>query len=111
MSQTTEQVKTLLHKRLDEIRDEQRRLEQALRELGGGSKPAQRRRASGKRAPRGQRKEEFLAALAGGGTLKASEIAKKLGVTPNQIYGLARQLQRDKLIRKTKTGFKLRSPS
>jgi DNA-binding IclR family transcriptional regulator len=60
-----------------------------------------------KRAPRGQRREQFLAVVTDSPGIKASEVAKQLGISPNQAYALARGLQKDRAIRKSGKGYRL----
>ncbi|HWW67851.1 MAG TPA: MarR family transcriptional regulator, partial [Solirubrobacterales bacterium] len=61
----------------------------------------------GRRAPRGQRREQFLAALEKSPGAKASEIAKQLGISANQAHTLARRLHKDRLIRRSGKGYRL----
>src|SRR4051794_32877096 len=74
---------------------------------GSGSGRSPRRadkRAAGRRAPRGQRREQVIAALQGG-EKGPSEIAREIGdVNPTQISGLLRQLASEGVVSRTAGG-------
>lgn len=126
MSEAIESARKMIEARLRELEGETRRLERALAALGEGvgvkrrpgrprkrasvdAAPPQRKRAGhkGKRAPRGQRREQFLAAVEKSPGAKASEIAKELGISPNQAHTLARRLHKQKAIRKSGKGYRV----
>jgi predicted Rossmann fold nucleotide-binding protein DprA/Smf involved in DNA uptake len=106
----------MIEDRLRELEAEASRLRGALASLGGdrprGSTRARRRPAANgrrrsatrKRAPRGQREAEFLAAVEKSPGAKVPAIAEEMGVAPNQVYGLARRLHRAGRIRKRPGG-------
>jgi hypothetical protein len=125
---TIESARQLIQSRLADLDAEAKSLERALASLGEGvaakrrpGRPRKRasvavappqpkrarRKRKGKRAPRGQRREQFLAALAKSPGAKVSEIAKQLGISSNQAYTLARRLQKDRVIRKSGKGYRL----
>jgi DNA-binding IclR family transcriptional regulator len=58
------------------------------------------------RAKRGQRKEQFLAAVKRTPGATAAVIAKEIGVSASQAYGLARRLQKDGAIMRSGKGYK-----
>jgi hypothetical protein len=110
MANTIDRVKQNIRERLEELEAEREQLTRALEALGGsGSSVGRRgrpagsgaqrsgstnagRRAAGRRAPRGQRREQVVAALQGG-EKGPSGIAREIGdVNPTQISGLLRQL-------------------
>ncbi len=118
MSEAIESARKMIEARLRELDLEAKRLDRALQSLGE-SGPAKRRgrprrkaatSAKGKRrAPRGQRRGQFLAALEKSPGAKASEIARQLGISPNQAHTLARRLHKQKAIRKSGKGYRLAS--
>jgi hypothetical protein len=116
VSNAIEDARKLIEARLRELDVEAKRLGRALQSLGEGG-PAKRRGRSrrkattssgGKRrAPRGQRRQQFLTALQKSPGAKASEIAKQLGISPNQAHTLARRLHQQKAIRRSGKGYRL----
>jgi predicted Rossmann fold nucleotide-binding protein DprA/Smf involved in DNA uptake len=108
-------ARRMIEGRLRELEAEASRLRGALASLGGDRprstrarrRPAasgRRRSGTRKRAPRGQREAEFLAAVEKSPGAKVSAIAEEMGVPPNQVYGLARRLHRAGRIRKRRGG-------
>lgn len=96
--------------RLDE---ESARLREALAKLepNGGAPTRTRsrassnsRRRSSRRAPRGERQRQFLAALEKHPGAKPPQIAKDMGVPPSHVYTLARRLQESGRIKKRRGG-------
>ncbi len=111
-----QQAKELLRSRLSEIEKERTQLEHALRSLGpspstrrgpkaAGSPGPRRRRSGGKRARRGQRESEFLAQVESNPGAKISEIAKTMGVAPQQLYPIARRLSESGKVTRKDEGF------
>jgi predicted Rossmann fold nucleotide-binding protein DprA/Smf involved in DNA uptake len=110
-------VKQSIRERLGELEAERDQLMKALEALSGGSSAAvggrrgrppgsksnAGRRAAGKRAPRGQRREQVIAALRGGES-GPTAIARQLGVAPAQISGLLRQLASEGVVARTAEG-------
>jgi DNA-binding transcriptional ArsR family regulator len=110
-------VKQSIRERLDELERERDQLMKALEALSGGSsasvggrrgrppgsKSSAGRRAAGKRAPRGQRREQVIAALQGG-EMGPSAIARQMGVNPTQVSGLLRQLANEGVVAKNASG-------
>jgi hypothetical protein len=113
LADTIDQVRKLLESRLAELRAEEKRLSEALKQLASGTgrrdgkavarKPRRRRRS--RRAGRGQRREELLAAIKAKPGAPVSEIAGEMGVSPGQVYGLVSKARTDKLIVKKGKGF------
>jgi hypothetical protein len=110
MANTIDRVKQNIRERLEELEAEREQLIRALEALSGSGSSVGRRgrpagsgaqrsgssnagkRAAGRRAPRGQRREQVVAALRGG-EKGPSGIAREIGdVNPTQISGLLRQL-------------------
>jgi sugar-specific transcriptional regulator TrmB len=105
-----------IESRLSDLRSEVKRLEDALGALTGGRRSSGRpRRAPAKRAGNGRRRGR----RAGGGTRAAqahrlvknnpgitiSELAKKMGITPNYLYRVMPQLEKEGKVRKRDKGW------
>ena len=117
MANAIDRVKQDIQKRLTELEAERDQLLKALDALTGGSSPVRRRgrpprsgsasgngrRRSGRRAPRGQRREQVLAVLEGK-ELGPSAIAREVGVNPTQISSLLRQLASEGRVTRTAGG-------
>ena len=117
MANAIDRVKQDIQKRLTELEAERDQLLKALDALTGGSSPVRRRgrpprsgsasgngrRRSGRRAPRGQRREQVLAVLEGK-ELGPSAIAREVGVNPTQISGILRQLAAEGRVARTANG-------
>src|SRR4051812_41776312 len=70
----------------------------------GAARSGAGKRAAGRRAPRGQRRQQVIDAL-GGGEKGPSEIAREIGdVNPTQISGLLRQLASEGVVSRTASG-------
>lgn len=61
--------------------------------------------SNGKRAPRGQRQTQFLTQLTSNPGASMSEIARKMGVKPQQLYPIAHRLEQSGAIVKAATGY------
>lgn len=126
MKNAVNDARKLIQARMAELHQELGYLKRALEQLDGAdgsSKPAKargrgrgrgrakaagRRKRSSKRAARGQRREQLLAAIKTNPGAGASDLAKEIGVKPGQVYGLLRKAQADKLIAKDGKGYKLK---
>jgi hypothetical protein len=115
-----QQAKELLQARLSELDKERTQLEHALRSLGStgqarrgpraaSSAGTRRRRSGGKRARRGQREGEFLSQVESNPGAKISEIAKTMGVAPQQLYPIARRLSDSGKVSRSGDGFQVAS--
>ncbi len=97
MPDTIERVRELLRGRIAELDEETKRLRHAIDSLDGDAPAAarrpRRRRAKGRRAARGERRRQFLAAAGANPNATVSEIAKLIGVSANQAGSLARRLE------------------
>ena len=112
-----DRVRQSIRERLEELDQERDALMRALDALSGGGTSGQRvrraaaartasgngRRKSGKRAPRGQRREQVLEVLAKG-EQGPSAIAREIGVNPTQISSLLRQLASEGRVARTDGG-------
>ena len=89
---TLAHVRALIESRLEQLEAERARLRAALAHLG--PKPTRRpaRRWSRKRAGRGQRQAEFLKLLRSKPGASISELAREMGVQPQQLHAIARRL-------------------
>jgi hypothetical protein len=122
MATEIDQLRELVTRRIDELRAAERQLEAALEHLDGATatgkvrgttnrrKPAKRKRSrrKAKRAPRGQRREQMLAALKSKPGSSPRELAEAVGVNPNQIYALLRVARAEKLVVKKGSGYALK---
>lgn len=132
MTDTLDAARQLIESRLSEIRDEESKLERALAHLGKGDVGPRsrrpRRRASGasvsnppkskrradsemkptKRARRGQRREELLAAIKATPGARPSELAETIGVRSAQVSVLIGKARAEKLIVKRGDGYTLK---
>jgi hypothetical protein len=118
MSDTIESARKLIADRLHAIEAETGKLQRALEELGerDGAAPAgpkPRRKRAGKRrrraqAPRGQRREQLLAAIAAKPGARTSELAAEIGISPSQASALIAKARADKLVVKRGAGYALK---
>jgi hypothetical protein len=132
VSNTIDEARKLIAARLVDLEAEAKSLEAALASLNeGDSSDARRRKSSvsqrqaspprksatrrrkskrkGARAPRGQRRQQFLAELEKSPGAKASEVAKAIGINANQAYTLAGRLQKEGAIRKSGKGYRVKA--
>ena len=118
MPNHVESARKLIADRLGAIEAETGKLRRALEELGerDGSVPAapkpRRKRAAGKRrraqAPRGQRREQLLAAIAAKPGARTSELAAEIGIAPGQVSTLLAKARSEKLVVKQGAGYALK---
>lgn len=109
MADGLEQARRAIQDRLRELEDESDRLREALAKLGpNGNAPRAARlrttRGSRRRAKRGERQSQFLAAVEKHPGAKAPEIAKEMGVEPAHVYTLARRLHAAGKVKKQRGG-------
>ena len=115
MADVVDQARKAIETRLRELEDEARRLRDALTSLGGRKPSTSRRRrpttrrSTTPRAPRGKRQQQFLAAIKKNPGAPVSEIAKDIGVSPQQLYPVARRLREKGEIRKRGKGYAVKS--
>lgn len=113
MTEVVEEVRRLIESRLREIEKEAGGLREALTSLGSGTQSGQRsKRSSGskkprrrKRAPRGQRRKQFLAAVKANPGSTAADLGRAIGVSTNQAYALGQRLLKEGEVRKSGKGF------
>jgi CRP-like cAMP-binding protein len=106
-----------IESRLADLRDEVRRLESALSALTDRRSGAGRRRGATRRAADGRRRRRGRRARGGTRGAQAerlvrdnpgitiSELAKKMGITPNYLYRVMPQLEKDGKVRKRDKGW------
>jgi hypothetical protein len=121
-SNTVDKARSLIEERLAELDDERKRLEDALRGLGGGRRGPGRPRgstnakASGsgsgrqrRRRKGGTRAEQALKIITDDPGINPSAIAEQLGIKPNYLYRVMNELQKDGLVTKRGRGYFPRS--
>jgi sugar-specific transcriptional regulator TrmB len=103
-----DEARQLIHNRLAELEDERKRLEGALKELGGKVT----RRGPGR--PRGSAKAATATTTTGGGTradqavkliesqpgISASDVAKTMKIKPNYLYRVLGDLEKEGRVKK-----------
>jgi len=127
-------ARQLIQSRLADLDVEVKRLERALASLGEGSRPRRRRpgrprkrvaavtsppakpkrraprkRQAAKRAPRGQRREQLLAAIKANPGARPTDLAKAIGINPAQVHVLIAKARAEKLIVTRGRGYALRA--
>jgi hypothetical protein len=132
MPDTIDDARQLIESRLTELDAEAKKLARALASLGEGNtsrrhgpgrppdpvaagspappKPGRRRRPGPtERAPRGQRRQELLAAIKAEPGARPSALARSIGIRPTQVHALIAKARAEKLIVKRGEGFALKS--
>ena len=110
-----EQARLALQQRLKELRGETSKVENALAALGDSPPTSRRPRAKGRRPARrnsgrrSPRSDQFIAALKKEPGAQVSEVAKKLGISPQQGHGVAKRLRDRGLIKKQGKGYAVKS--
>lgn len=109
MSEAIDQARKTIEARLGELREEEKRLLNALKALGGkakrtahldgGSKTRQRSR---KRAKPGEREKQLLASIKRHPNYKQADHAKAMGVSSTQVYGLVAKMTKAGTIKKSR---------
>lgn len=113
MTQGIDGARALIESRLREIKEEAGSLRRAFVSLGDGADsrkggtPKRRRRKGGRRAPRGQRQEQFLAAVKAKPGSTAADLGKEVGISTNQAYALGQRLLKASELKKSGKGFRL----
>jgi hypothetical protein len=102
----------VLETRLAEIEAEAAKIRTALDGLGSpkrrpASPPRPRKvTKAGKRAPRGQRRTEFLSAVKASPGATAAELGKTIGISTNQAYALGQRLLKAGDVKKKGKGYR-----
>jgi|SRR5829696_783038 len=106
LKSTTDEIRARI-KELEPQVAEHERLQNALRALESHTAPRRRERGrrgtqterrTGKRAARGQRRDQLLKALGEQPGMRPSEAARAIGVQPAQLHNLARKLEEEGVV-------------
>jgi Winged helix-turn-helix DNA-binding len=127
VSTTIVAARQLIESRLAELHAEARDLERALASLGARPAPRRRRgrpkkaapapakakpraarKRKSKRAPRGARREQLLAAIKANPGARPAELARSIGISSNQVHSLIAKARKDKLLVKKSKGYALK---
>lgn len=107
-----DEARALLRKRLDELDEEQRRLERALAELNGKATrrgPGRRRGSKGsagtagktpRRRRQGGRAEQAVQLIEKRPGITASDVAKAMKIKPNYLYRVLGELEKAGRVKK-----------
>ena len=107
-SNTVDKARVLIEQRLAELNDERKRLEEALRGLGGKRGPGRPRGSTNRKRRKrrgGTRAEQAVKVITDNPGITPSEIAKRLGIKPNYLYRVMNDLQKDGLVSKRGRGY------
>jgi hypothetical protein len=113
-SKVLDDARDLVKKRLAELDDERRRLERALKDLGGkkagrrpgrprgsAKKTTRRKKPARRRTRRGKtRADQAVALIKKKPGITASEIAKTMKIKPNYLYRVLSDLEKQKKVKK-----------
>ncbi len=118
MSEAIEDARRLIEKRLGEIEGEAAGLRDALASLGfnvprpsrpGRSSASGRAKAGARkgrrRAPRGQRQKEVLAAARKQPGSTAADLGRAIGISTNQAYALCKRMLKSGELKKKGKGY------
>lgn len=113
MTQGIDAARSLIESRLREIEEEAESLQRAMGPLAGvgataPARPTRRRRRGARRAPRGQRREQFLNAVKAKPGSTAADLGREIGISTNQAYALGQRLLKDKEIKKSGKGYRIK---
>ena len=111
-----EEARQLIHNRLAELEDERKRLEGALKELGGKvtrrgpGRPRGAAKASAPSAPRGTKKrrkrrggtraDQAVKLIESQPGISASDVAKTMKIKPNYLYRVLGDLEKEGRVKK-----------
>jgi len=107
VSNTVDQARTLLERRLRELNDERRQVESALAGLGKSTKrrPGRPRR-SGRRRRGGTRADQAVKLISDNPGISVSELGKKMRLNhPNYLYRVLPDLEKDGRIKRRGKGY------
>jgi hypothetical protein len=108
VSNTVDQARTLLERRLKELEDERRQVEAALAGLGKSARRGPGRpRGAGRRRRRGStRADQAVKLIADNPGIKVSELGKKMNLNhPNYLYRILPDLEKEGRVRRKGTGY------
>ena len=118
MTEFLESARRDIEARLTELRDEVKRLETAAAALAGGRRGPGRPRSSGRRrssssngrrrgrrAGGGTRAAQALELVKGNPGIAIGDLAKRMSITPNYLYRVMPQLEKEGKVRKQGKGW------
>jgi predicted HTH transcriptional regulator len=115
-SDVLDQARSLIEKRINELREELHKLEQTHADLGGRVRrgpgrprgSTSRRRSGGGRKrgrKRSTRSDQAVRIVKQNPGITASEVAKKMKIQPNYVYRVMGDLQKDGKVKKSGRGY------
>jgi hypothetical protein len=108
VSNTVDQARTLLERRLRELDDERKQVEAALAGLGKSTKrgPGRPRRTPRRRRRGSTRADQAVKIISDNPGIKVSELGKKMKLNhPNYLYRVLPDLEKEGRIRRKGTGY------
>jgi len=108
VSNTVDQARTLLERRLKELDDERKQVEAALAGLGKSARRSPGRpRSTGRRRRRGNTRADQAVKIIGENPgIKVSELGKKMKLNhPNYLYRVLPDLEKEGRVRRKGTGY------
>jgi hypothetical protein len=108
VSNTVDQARTLLERRLKELDDERRQVESALAGLGKSVRrgPGRPRGAARRRSRGSTRADQAVKIITDNPGIKVSEIGKKMKLNhPNYLYRVLPDLAKEGRIKRKGTGY------
>jgi len=102
-----DEARELLEARAKELRDELKRIEDAIRSLERSARPAAAGRDGGRSRPRGRRAEQALELVKAHPGITIRELAAEMGLKgPHYLYRVLPQLEREQLIARAGEGYR-----
>jgi hypothetical protein len=107
VSNTVDQARTLLERRLRELDDERRQVEAALAGLGKGARRGPGRPRGTRRRRRGStRADQAVRIITENPGIKVSELGKKMRLNhPNYLYRVLPDLEKEGRVKKRGSGY------
>jgi hypothetical protein len=107
VSNTVDQARTLLERRLKELDDERRQVESALAGLGKSVRRGPGRpRGTRRRGRRGTRADQAVRLIKANPGIKVSELGRKMKLNhPNYLYRVLPDLEKEGRIRRKGNGY------
>ena len=107
VSNTVDQARTLLERRLRELDDERKQVESALAGLGKSTKRGPGRpRGAGRRRRGRTRADQAVKIINDNPGIKVSELGKKMKLNhPNYLYRVLPDLEKEGRVRRKGTGY------
>src|SRR4249919_1600285 len=108
VSNTVDQARTLLERRLRELDDERRQVQAALAGLGKSARrgPGRPRRTSRRRRRGSTRADQAVKIISDNPGIKVSELGKKMKLNhPNYLYRVLPSLEKEGRIKRRRQGY------